>query len=108
MLIGKRISFSLDGVWTEWGFRWHATRAYQRSFSRVWLISLGSNSGTPLYLNPHARVNTIFDSFPATAHATRDSDVCETHRATAMRTSVPRTAVQAKARVQGLDRLRSV
>ena len=41
------------------GFRWHATGAHQRRFSWVWLISLGSKSGTPLYLNPQARVNTI-------------------------------------------------
>ena len=27
------------------------------------VISLGCNSGTPLYLNPHARVNTILSSF---------------------------------------------
>jgi hypothetical protein len=27
------------------------------------VISLGSNSGTPLYLNPQARVNTILTCF---------------------------------------------
>ena len=32
-------------------------------FSGVWLISLGSNSGTLLYLNPNARVNTILNCF---------------------------------------------
>ena len=29
----------------------------------MWLISLGSNSGTPFYLNPQARVNTILTHF---------------------------------------------
>ena len=62
MRIGKRISFSLDGVWTEWGFRRHARKRINVVF-RVWLISLGSNSGTPFYLNPHARVNTILTHF---------------------------------------------
>src|SRR5258708_34201817 len=46
MLIGKRISFSLDGVWTEWGFRLQI-----------------ANGGTPLYLNAHERVNTILTHF---------------------------------------------
>ena len=41
-------------------------------FSRVWLISLGSNSGTPLYLNPQARVNTILTHFLRLFPAGRD------------------------------------
>ena len=38
------------------------SKAYQREFSG-WLSSLGSNSGTPLYLNPQERVNTILTHF---------------------------------------------
>ena len=35
MLIGKRISFSLDGVWTEWGFRRHARKRINVVFRGV-------------------------------------------------------------------------
>ena len=45
------------------GFSLTRSKAYQRGFLRVWLISLGSNSGTPFYLNPHALVNTILTHF---------------------------------------------
>ena len=65
MRIEKRISFSLDGVWTEWCFRRHARKRISVSFT-VWLISLGCNSGTPFYLNRQERVNTILSSFPRT------------------------------------------
>ena len=72
MRIGKRISFSLDGVWTEWGFRRHARKRINVGFPGVWLISLGFNSGTPFYLNPR-HVSTLFlTHFHAPAHATRD------------------------------------
>ena len=54
MLIGKRISFSLDGVWTEWDFRRHARTRINMDFSTV---------ETPLYLNQHADVNTILTHF---------------------------------------------
>ena len=46
MLIGKWIFFSWDLVWIVQGFGLQI-----------------ANGGTPLYLNPHARVNTILTHF---------------------------------------------
>ena len=59
MRIGKRISFSLDGVWAEWCFS--LTRC--RSGSTIFVLafnSLGSKVERPFYLNPRRGVNTNF------------------------------------------------
>ena len=71
MRIGKRISFSLDGVWTEWCFRWHAKRRINVVFRGVVNFPWFQQWNALFYLNPQACQHN-FDSFPATAHATRD------------------------------------
>jgi hypothetical protein len=47
------MEFGLSGAFAD------TLEGVSTQFSGVWLISLGSNSGTPFYLNPQARVNTI-------------------------------------------------
>ena len=54
MLIGKRISFSLDGVWTEDAF------ADTLESVSTWIFSTVER---PFYLNRQARVNTILTCF---------------------------------------------
>jgi hypothetical protein len=60
------MEFGLSGAFAD------TLESVSARFSRVWLISLGSNSGTPLYLNPQARVNTILTHFLRRFPAGRD------------------------------------
>ena len=63
MRIGKRISFSLDGVSANWGCCGHARKR----------INVDSGDWLFLYLNPHARVNTILThSCDCARHARSD------------------------------------
>jgi hypothetical protein len=49
------------------GFSLARYKRVSTQFSRVWLISLGSNGGTPpFYLNLGKRVNTIIGGFRTT------------------------------------------
>ena len=74
MRIVKRISFSLGGVWTEWGFRWHAIRRINVVFPGV--VNFPWFQQWNALLSESARAcQHNFDSFPATAHSTRGSDV---------------------------------
>jgi hypothetical protein len=60
------MEFGLSGAFAD------TLESVSTQFSGVWLISLGSNSGTPFYLNPHARVNTILTHFLRLPTPTRD------------------------------------
>ena len=60
MPIEKWISFSLDGVWAEWCFRRHARRRINVDLVIFPKLQWWER---PLYLNPHARVNTILTYF---------------------------------------------